>query len=135
MGTLRDAVLRYNAEGLAGLYNRPSPGRTQKLDAEQKMALKELVLKGPDIEVEGISAYTLEDLAAIAKDKWGVSYHRASISRVVRKLGGHCGSPHPRGDRPACEERCQVQSQVLGWLGHSKSGNGSILRLIDRRSG
>ena len=84
---LRDAVLRYNAEGLAGLYNRPSPGRKSKLDAEKKAVLKELILKGPDIEAEGISAYTLEDLAAIAKDKWGISYHRASMSRVVRKLG------------------------------------------------
>jgi Winged helix-turn helix len=41
---LRDAVLRYNAEGLAGLYNRPSPGRKSKLNAEQKTALKELIL-------------------------------------------------------------------------------------------
>ncbi|MEQ1696204.1 MAG: winged helix-turn-helix domain-containing protein [Hyphomicrobiaceae bacterium] len=85
--TLRDAVLRYNAEGLAGLYNRPSPGRKPKLNVEQKAALKALILQGPDIEAEGISAYTLEDLAAIARDKWGISYHRASMSRVVRKLG------------------------------------------------
>jgi transposase len=84
---LRDAVLRYNAEGLDGLYNRPGAGRKPKLDAEQQATLKELILKGPDIEAEGISAYTLEDLAAIAKDKWGVSFHRASMSRVVRKLG------------------------------------------------
>jgi transposase len=84
---LRDAVLRYNAEGLDGLYNRPGAGRKPKLDAAQQATLKELILKGPDIEAEGISAYTLEDLAAIAKDKWGVSFHRASMSRVVRKLG------------------------------------------------
>ena len=25
---LRDAVVRYNAEGLAGLYDRPKPGRS-----------------------------------------------------------------------------------------------------------
>src|ERR687893_1412616 len=30
---LRDAVLRYNAEGLAGLYSR-SPGRRSRLDEE-----------------------------------------------------------------------------------------------------
>ena len=32
---LRDAVVRYNAEGLAGLYSRRSPGRRSRLDAEQ----------------------------------------------------------------------------------------------------
>ena len=28
---LRDAVVRYNAEGLAGLYDRPKPGRRERL--------------------------------------------------------------------------------------------------------
>ena len=28
---LRDAVVRYNAEGVAGLYSRPSPGRRARL--------------------------------------------------------------------------------------------------------
>jgi transposase len=28
---LRDAVVRYNAEGLAGLHDRPKPGRPQRL--------------------------------------------------------------------------------------------------------
>jgi Winged helix-turn helix len=28
---LRDAVVRYNAEGLAGLYDRPKPGRPPRL--------------------------------------------------------------------------------------------------------
>jgi transposase len=83
---LRDAVLRYNAEGLAGLYNRPSPGRKPKLNSERKAELKDLILKGPDIEVEGISSYTLQDLTEITKKKWGISYHPASMSRVVRKM-------------------------------------------------
>jgi transposase len=30
---LRDAVVRYNAEGLAGLYDRPKPGRPPRLSA------------------------------------------------------------------------------------------------------
>ena len=34
--TLRDWVHRYNAEGLAGLTNRPSPGRRPRLTPEQK---------------------------------------------------------------------------------------------------
>jgi len=40
--TLRDWVHRYNAEGIAGLFNRPLPGRTPKL-TEGQMACKHAV--------------------------------------------------------------------------------------------
>src|SRR3954468_5791992 len=43
---LRDAVVRYNAEGLAGLHDRPRPGRPARLDGRQKAALKQVVLDG-----------------------------------------------------------------------------------------
>ena len=45
---LRDAVTRYNAEGLAGLRNRPRPPRSGKLNAAERVALSELILGGPD---------------------------------------------------------------------------------------
>jgi putative transposase len=85
--SLGDAVKRYNAEGLAGLYDRDKPGRPRKLKAVQEAELCEIILEGPDPEVDGISAYTLEDLAGIAKQRWGVSHHPSSMSRVVRRLG------------------------------------------------
>ena len=84
---LRDAVLRYNAEGLDGLYNRPGPGRKSKLNSAQQAELADLIRKGPDIEADGISAWTLDDLVEIAKRRWNISYHPASMSRVVRKMG------------------------------------------------
>ena len=36
---LRDAVVRYNAEGLAGLHDRPKPGRPQRLGEAEQAAL------------------------------------------------------------------------------------------------
>jgi transposase len=44
--TLRDWVHRYNAEGIAGLCNRPAPGRRPKLSEGQMAALKAVV---PDL--------------------------------------------------------------------------------------
>jgi transposase len=85
--SLGDAVKRYNAEGLAGLYDRPKPGRKRKLEAAQEVKLGEIIIDGPDPEVEGISAYTLEDLAEIVEVEFGVIYHPSSMSRVVRRLG------------------------------------------------
>src|SRR3954463_16340103 len=56
---LRDAVVRYNAEALAGLHNRPRPGPKSRLTDDQFAQLRRLVLDGPDIEATGLSAWTL----------------------------------------------------------------------------
>jgi len=52
----RDAVLRYNAEGLAGLHDRPRSGRLPRLGKERREELHKLVLDGPDVEAAGLSA-------------------------------------------------------------------------------
>jgi transposase-like protein len=46
--TLRDWVHRYNAEGLAGLSDRPRSGRKPRLTAEQEAELATAVERGPD---------------------------------------------------------------------------------------
>jgi transposase len=45
--TLRDWVIRYNAEGVAGLSDRVSSGPKPRLSPEQEAAVAELVRKGP----------------------------------------------------------------------------------------
>ncbi len=59
---LRDALVRYNAEGLAGLHDRPRPGSEPWLDETQRAALRQLALDGPDVEASGLSAWSLADL-------------------------------------------------------------------------
>src|SRR3954468_10773008 len=77
---LRDAVLRYNAEGLAGLHDRPSPGRRPRLDEEQRAALRQVVLDGPEVEATGLSAWTLAELCREVEERWGVLYHLGHMS-------------------------------------------------------
>ena len=84
---LYDAIVRYNAEGLAGLQDRPRPGRPCKLTEDQRTALHEIVLKGPDVEVDGLSSFTRDDVVKIAQDKWNVAYDPTSIGRILRDLG------------------------------------------------
>src|SRR6266705_3748652 len=52
--TLRDWVRRYNAEGIAGLFNRPLPGRSPKLTEGQMASLKAIVLRGPNPAVDRV---------------------------------------------------------------------------------
>jgi transposase len=85
--TLRDWVVRYNADGIAGLVDRWGDGRPPRLDADERAELAQVILAGPDVEVDGISAYTLEDLALLTAQRFGKPFHPASMSRVVRRLG------------------------------------------------
>ena len=84
---LRDAVVRYNAEGLAGLHDRPRPGSKPRLDEARRAALRQLVLDGPEVETTGVSAWTLAGLCREVETRWGVRYHEGHMSKLVRALG------------------------------------------------
>ena len=84
---LRDAIKRYNAEGVDGLHDRPRSGRPCKLSDEQRSELREIVVKGPNIEADGLSAYTRDDLVKISHDKWNVAYDPTSMGRILKQLG------------------------------------------------
>ena len=64
---LRDAVLRYNAEGLDGLHDRPRSGAKPRLDDKQMAQLRQIVVDGPDVEKTGLSAWTLGELCGEVK--------------------------------------------------------------------
>ncbi len=83
---LRDAVVRYNAEGLEGLRDRPKPGRPPALtDAEQAMLLA-AIFRGPDRARDGCGDWTLPALCRWIEGRFGKRLHPASLSRVVRRL-------------------------------------------------
>lgn len=104
---LRDAVVRYNAEGLAGLYDRPKPGRPEKLSEAEQAALAVRVFCGPDPERDGVCAWTRADLADWLGVRFGKRLHPASLSRVLRRLDlswQKARSLHPKAD-PKAQER------------------------------
>ena len=103
---LRDAVVRYNAEGLAGLHDRPKGRPRRKLTPNQEVELKALVMRGPDPEVDGIASWTLADLCRLIEARFGPSYHPGGLWRVLRRLGlswQKARPAHPKGD-PAARE-------------------------------
>ena len=83
---LRDAVLRYNAEGLPGLHDRPKSGRPQRLSEAEQAALAARVFRGPDPERDGVSAWTRADLCGWLDGRFGKPFHPSSLSRVLRRL-------------------------------------------------
>src|SRR6476619_8163881 len=73
--TLRDWVHRYNAEGLAGLRNRPLSGRPARLTREQKAAFAALVEQGPDPMVHKVVRWRRKDLRDELEKRFGVCLH------------------------------------------------------------
>lgn len=83
---LRDAVIRYNAEGLVGLHDRPKPGRTPTLTDGEQATLRAVILRGPDLACDGGGDWTLPMLCRWLEGQFGKTLHPASLSRVVRRL-------------------------------------------------
>ena len=97
---LRDAVLRYNAEGLAGRHDRP------RLDEAGRGKLRQLVLDGPDVEETGLSAWTLPELCRETKARWGIAYSVSPMGKLMHKRGlswQKARPSHPKAD-PAARE-------------------------------
>ena len=83
---LCDWVHRYNAEGIAGLFNRPLPGRSPKLTEGQMAALKAIVLRGPNLAVDRVDRWRIVDLCRVVEDRWGVTYSETGMLRLLWSL-------------------------------------------------
>ena len=84
--TLRDWVIRFNAEGVEGLRDRPKSGRPPWLDEGQMAAFKALVWRGPDPERDGVSTWRAKGLCAIVEDRFGVVYSENGMLRLLHDL-------------------------------------------------
>ena len=82
--SLCDAIKRFNAEGIAGLIDRPKGHRRERLSEAEQAVLINLILRGPDPENGEPCAWTLPDLCRLIEERFDKSL---SMSRVVRRLG------------------------------------------------
>lgn len=103
---LRDAVVRYNAEGLAGLHDRAKGRPRRRLDATEEAGLVAAIERGPDPDVDGCCAWTRADLCRWLEAQHGKTYHPSSMTRVLRRLGfsrQKARPYHPKKDPEAQE--------------------------------
>ncbi len=104
--TLRDWVIRFNAEGVGGLRDQPRPGRPTRMTEGQQAAFKAVVLRGPDPERDGVSSWRIADLCRIAAERFGVVYREGGMLRLVKALDlswQKTRPRHPRADGAAQE--------------------------------
>ena len=86
-GAVSQWVKRGNADGVPGLRRRTAPGSAPRLTGDQREQLRAVLAKGaPAFGFVG-EVWTTKRIAAIIKELFGVSYHPAHVSRIVRALG------------------------------------------------
>jgi transposase len=125
--SLRDAVVRYNAEGVEGLHDRPRSGRPESLTEGQQAALKAWVLRGPKPERNQVSAWRLADICAHAEQAYGVRYSEWGMSRLLRRLGLSRQKARPTHPQGSTAERAAFKKSTWrearrarpGALGHA----------------
>jgi transposase len=84
--TLRDWVHRYNAEGLAGLRDRPHPGPSSRLSAEQLADLAAIVEAGPTLDEHKVIRWRRVDLKEVIAHRFKVELHERSVGKILIKL-------------------------------------------------
>ena len=104
--TLRDWVVRFNAEDPPGLRHRLGAGRPSLLTAEQKRELGEIVETGPDPAIHGVVRWRRIDLVEVIKERFGVTCSERVISDFLAELGfSHMNvrPQHPKQDERVIE--------------------------------
>src|ERR1700677_2770061 len=84
--TLRDWVHRYNADGLAGLIDRPRPGPAPRLSEAQMAEVAKSVDDGPDLATDGVIRWRCADLRDRVAARFAVGLHERSIGKLLHKL-------------------------------------------------
>jgi len=96
---LRDWVLRYNAEGLDGIYDRPHPGAKPRLSQDQQMRVAQWVRQGPSLSEHGVVRWRRIDLALAIETHFGVQLAERSVGSLLHRLGFRRLSVRPRHPR------------------------------------
>jgi transposase len=104
--TLRDWVHRYNAEGVPGLASRFGPGPARRLTDAQMAELYDLVVAGPDPEVDDVVRWRCVDLREKIERHFSVSVHKRTVAKWLCGMDLTRLQPrpyHPKKDLAAQE--------------------------------
>jgi transposase len=86
-GAVSQWLKRVKEGGVAGLRHRPSPGATPRLSPEQQGQLLELLAQGAESFGFPGDVWTQPRVAALIRDRFGVSYHPSQVGRILKACG------------------------------------------------
>jgi transposase len=98
-GAVSQWMKRAREEGVEGLRHKPPPGATPRLSEEARAKLPELLAQGAQAHGFRGEVWTCERVATVIGREFGVSYHPAHVSRLLRALRQSLQKPQRRANQ------------------------------------
>src|SRR3712207_2900938 len=93
---VRDWVLRFNAEGPAGLIDRKATGQPSRLNDTHRAALAAVIESGPTPAIHGVVRWRLVDRCQWVWEEFRLTVAKQTLSRELRAMGYRKLSARPR---------------------------------------
>ena len=107
-GAVSQWLKRARTGGREALRSHPPPGPTPKLPEAERLALPQLLEKGAEAYGFVGEVWTTKRIALVIKRSFGVSYHPAHVSRLMRQIGWSVQKPRKRASQ-------RDETQVTAW--------------------
>ncbi len=99
-GAVSQWLKRVRESGVAGLPHRPPPGAAPRLSSEQGDQLLELLSQGAESLGFPSAVWTQPRIAALIRDRFGVSSDPSQVGRILKTSGWSRQKPvHPATQR------------------------------------
>ncbi len=98
-GAVSQWIKRAREEGVQGLRHKPPPGATPRLSEQERAELPELLARGASAHGFRGEVWTCERVGEVIRREFGVSYHPAHVSRLLRASGLSLQKPARRADQ------------------------------------
>jgi transposase len=98
-GAVSQWMKRAKQEGNEALKHRPPPGAKARLSEGERAKLPELLAQGAPAHGFRGEVWTCARVAEVIRKEFGVSYHPAHVSRLVRALGLSLQKPVRRANQ------------------------------------
>jgi transposase len=85
--------------GVKALKRRPAPGARPRLSEEQRAKLPELLERGAESHGFRGEVWTCERVATVIRREFGVGYHPAHVSRLLKALRQSLQKPQRRANQ------------------------------------
>jgi transposase len=98
-GAVSQWMKRAREKGVQALRHKPPPGAPPRLSEDERARLPELVAQGAQAHGFRGDVWTCERVAIVIRREFGVSYHPAHVSRLLKKLRLSLQKPERRADQ------------------------------------
>jgi transposase len=97
LGVTQSAISKWLARartgGISALKRRKAVGRAARLSAEQRARLPELLAQGAEAFGFRGAIWTCPRVAEVIKRSFGITYHPAHVSRILKAIGWSLQQP------------------------------------------